>query len=212
MTDQNDNGRLVVGVTGASGAVYAHRLIECLCKADWEVHLVVSPHGQRLLREELGVTDLSPQSLLGHESARLIRHDYTDVGAAIASGSFPANGMIVCPCSGNTLASMATGLAANLLERAAAVTLKERRPLIVVPREMPVGRNDLLNALRLTEAGGIVCPASPGFYMKPRTIGDLVDFVVGRVLDLIRVPHTLDTRWADRIEAHPTPQDHGADS
>ncbi len=201
MIKRGGNGRIVVGVTGASGAAYARRLIECLCGGGIDVHLIVSPNGQRLLREELGVSEVSSEALFGRESKRLIRHAYADVGAEIGSGSFPTDGMIICPCSSNTLASIASGLADNLLHRAAAVTLKERRPLVVVPREMPVSRIDLLNALRLTEAGAVVCPASPGFYMKPDTIADLVDFVVGRVLDLVGVCHSLDTRWSDRLEA-----------
>jgi 4-hydroxy-3-polyprenylbenzoate decarboxylase len=109
--------------------------------------------------------------------------------------------MIVCPCSSNTLAAIAAGLANNLLDRAAAVTLKEGRRLIVVPREMPMSRIDLQNALRLSEAGAIVCPASPGFYMLPETVNDLVDFVVGKLLDLMDLPHDLNTRWSDRLDA-----------
>ncbi len=108
--------------------------------------------------------------------------------------------MIICPCSSNSLASIAAGLADNLLDRAAAVTLKEARRLIVVPREMPMSRIDILNALRLSEAGAIICPASPGFYMQPTTIADLVDFLVGKLLDLMAVPHQLQTRWADRLQ------------
>lgn len=119
----------------------------------------------------------------------------------LASGSFETDGMIVCPCSSNTLASIATGLAGNLLDRAVAVTLKERRRLIVVPREMPMSRIHLLNALRLSEAGAIICPACPGFYMQPTTVGDLVDFVIGRLLDLMDVSHQLNTQWADQLEA-----------
>lgn len=207
MIERRRNGRIVLGVTGASGAAYACRLIECLCDGGIDVHLIVSPNGQRLLREELGVSEVSSMALFGRDSERLIRHSYADVGAAIGSGSFPMDAMIICPCSSNTLASIASGLADNLLNRAAAVTLKERRPLVVVPREMPVSRIDLLNALRLTEAGAVICPASPGFYMKPETIADLVDFVVGRVLDLVGVCHSLDTRWSDRLEASGRHQD-----
>jgi 4-hydroxy-3-polyprenylbenzoate decarboxylase len=109
--------------------------------------------------------------------------------------------MIVCPCSSNTLGALASGLASNLLTRAAAVTLKESRRLIVVPREMPLSPIDIRNALRLSEAGAVICPASPGFYLRPQNVTDLVDFVVGRLLDLINVPHTLNTRWQGRAEA-----------
>ena len=143
----------------------------------------------------------SQERLLGRGCDRLILHEYRDVGALIASGSFRTDGMIVCPCSSNTLGALASGLAGNLLTRAAAVTLKERRRLIVVPREMPLSPIDLRNALRLSEAGAIICPASPGFYLRPRGVSDLVDFVVGRLLDLMGVAHALDTRWEGRGDA-----------
>jgi len=190
--------RLVVGVTGASGAAYARRLLECLCGAGVDVHLVVTPLGRRLLADELGIRQVSAVALLGHLDARLTVHGYRDVGSVLGSGSFSTDGMIVCPCSSNSLAAMAMGLADNLLDRAAAVTLKEMRRLVVVPREMPMSRIDLLNALRLSEAGAIICPASPGFYMQPKGVEDLVDFVVGKILDLVEVAHGLDTRWQDQ--------------
>lgn len=189
--------RIVVGVSGASGAVYAQRLVDCLARAGAEVHLIVTPNGRRLLRAELGLAELSVAGLLGRDCDQVTIHSYRDVGSTLASGSYRTDGMIVCPCSSNTLASIAAGLSDNLLDRAAAVTLKEARRLVVVPREMPMGRIDLLNALRLSEAGAIICPASPGFYMKPARIEDLVDFVVGKLLDLVDVPHGLNTRWTN---------------
>ncbi len=195
MAEHVDGKRIVVGITGASGAQYARRLIECLCDAEVEVDLVVSPNGKRLLHDELGIKDLSATALLGRRCDRLTIHSYRDVGAKLASGSCPTDGMIVCPCSSNTLGALAAGLAGNLLNRAAAVTLKEMRRLIVVPREMPISRIDLLNALRLSKAGAIICPASPGFYMMPETVDDLVDFVVGKLLDLVNIPHRLKTRY-----------------
>lgn len=200
MTPDRSSRKIVVGVTGASGAVYARRLIDCLCAANVEVHLVVSPHGRQLLREELGIEGDDVRALVGSDCDTLVRHSYRDVGSPLASGSFPTDGMIICPCSGNSLAAIANGIADNLLYRAAAVTLKERRRLVLVPREMPWGRIELLNALRLTESGAVVCPASPGFYMRPTVIEDLVDFVVGKLLDLVEVPHKLNTRWADQRE------------
>lgn len=199
MNSQQRNKRIVVGVTGASGALYARRLIDCLCQAGVEVHLVVSPNGRRLFMEELGFSDVNTPSLLGRDCDLVTIHPYRDVGATLASGSFATDGMVICPCSSNTLASVAAGLAGNLLDRAAAVTLKENRRLVMVPREMPMGRIDLLNALRLHEAGAIICPASPGFYMQPSHIDDLVDFVVGKLLDLVQVPHSLHTRWEDQV-------------
>lgn len=193
--------QIIVGITGASGAEYSRRLIECLCDGGADVHLIVTPLGKRLLHDELGVAEVTAEVLIGRTCEQIIIHSYRDVGSRLGSGSFPTDGMIVCPCSSNTLASIATGLADNLLDRAAAVTLKEVRRLIVVPREMPMSRIDLLNALRLSEAGAIICPASPGFYMLPKTVADLVDFVVGKLLDLVAVPHTLNTRWADQPAA-----------
>ena len=201
MNSREEPRRIIVGITGASGAEYARRLVECLCQAEHETHVIASPNGRRLFQEELGLSTVSADSLLGSDSDRVVVHNYRDVGAKIASGSFRTAGMIVCPCSTNTLGAIAAGLGDNLINRAAAVTLKEGRRLILVPREMPLSRIDLLNALRLQEAGAIICPASPGFYMEPKTIGDLIDFVVGKLLDLLNVPHELNTRWADRVDA-----------
>lgn len=200
MTDRGIGKHVIVGITGASGAAYARRLLECLCDGGATVHLVVSPNGKRLLLDELGVTEVSAAALVGRDCERIVIHPYSDVGAPIASGSFKTQGMIVCPCSSNTLAAIATGLAENLLHRAASVTLKEMRRLILVPREMPMDRIDLINALRLSEMRAVICPASPGFYMMPKTIADLVDSVVGKLLDLMDVPNRLNTRWADRLE------------
>jgi 4-hydroxy-3-polyprenylbenzoate decarboxylase len=201
MSGRADQVRIVVGVTGASGAGYARRLIECLCDAAVDVHLVVTPNGRRVLQDELGITDPTGEAFLGRKREQVTLHDYNDVGAVLGSGSFHTGGMIICPCSNNTLASIAAGLAGNLLERAAAVTLKERRRLILVTREMPMTRIDLLNALRLTQSGAIICPASPGFYLMPERVEDLIDFVVGKLLDLMDVPHGLSTRWADQLES-----------
>ena len=205
MNPSCDGKQIIVGVTGASGAIYARRFIECLCDAGATVHLIVTPNGKRLLSDELGLAEVSVRTMLGRDCDRVIIHPYRDVGSVIGSGSFRTDGMIVCPCSGNTLAAIAAGLGGNLLDRAAAVTLKESRRLILVPREMPLSRIELQNALRLSEAGAIICPASPGFYMLPTTIEDLVDFVVGKLLDLVDVAHQLNTRWADRIETPAKP-------
>jgi 4-hydroxy-3-polyprenylbenzoate decarboxylase len=205
MNEPGEGKQIIVGVTGASGAAYARRLIECLCDAGVTVHLVVTPNGKRLMSDELGLAEVSVHALLGRDCDRVIIHPYRDVGSTIGSGSFRTDGMIVCPCSGNTLAAIAAGLSNNLLDRAVAVTLKEGRRLVLVPREMPMSRIELQNALRLSEAGAIICPASPGFYMLPTTIDDLIDFVVGKLLDLVDVPHRLNTRWADRLEAPAKP-------
>jgi len=200
--------RFVVGVSGASGAAYSLRLIELLLAMGHEVHLVVSEYGRRLLFEEAGVARLDLESLApalaagdqrGSCEARLIVHPNKDVGAVIASGSFLHDGMAVLPCSSASLGQMATGSGSNLLCRAAMVTLKERRTLIVCHREMPLSHIDIENYERLSRAGAVVCPTNPGFYLGPRRVEDLVDFVVGKVLDLFKVGHELDTRWQERV-------------
>ena len=190
--------RIVVGISGASGAVYAKRLLQLLVRAEVETHLVVSPLGQRLLHDELGMegVDLAALSGQGQKPANLTLHNYRDVGASIASGSFQHDGMAIVPCSSNTLSAVATGAAQNLMHRAAHVTLKERRRLVLLHREMPLSLVDIRNMAAATEAGAIICPASPGFYMLPESIEQLVDFVVGRVLDLLHVAHDLNIRWA----------------
>ncbi len=187
---------LVVAVTGASGGAYAVRLLDCLEAAGRTVHLVASPMGQRLLLEECGIRSLEPAALFGRTSDRLVVHRYADVGSSLASGSFLTAGMVICPCSSNTLGAVASGLGDNLIARAAQVTLKEVRKLVLVHREMPLSGIDLENMLKLQRAGAIICPANPGFYLNPQSVQDLIDFVVGRVLDLLGVAHTLRIRYA----------------
>lgn len=204
--------RILVGISGASGAAYAQRCIRLLVAAGIETHLIVSPLGQRLLHDELGMEGIDLEALSGvTETSRMIRlHNYRDVGAPVASGSFLHNGMIVVPCSSNTLSAVAVGSQQNLLHRAAAVTLKERRRLVLVHREMPLTSVDIRNMQFVNEAGGIICPANPGFYMLPRTIDDLVDFVVARLLDLLGIEHDLPMRWGERmtnVEAPPHRRD-----
>ncbi len=187
--------RIVVGITGASGAVYARRVIELLAAAGVEVHLTVSTLGRRLLFDELGLKRIDPETLSGGRAHLVTVYNDNDVGAAIASGSFLHDGMLVVPCSGNTLGAIASGIADNLLKRAAAVTLKERRRLVLAYRESPAGHVDLCNMQRLSEAGAVIAPLAPGFYMNPRSIEDLVDFMAGRLLDLVGVEHDLAVRW-----------------
>lgn len=201
MSDMPCDKRIVVGVTGASGAVYARRLIGCLIEAGVEVHLVVSSWGRKLFLDELGIAVIDARSILGRAEDRLVTHSIKALDSKLASGSFHTDGMIICPCSSHTLGELAAGIGDSLIARAAAVTLKEGRRLIVVPREMPSSRIDLLNMLRLDEAGAIICPANPGFYMLPKTVDDIVDFVVGKLLDLLGVGHRLNTRWRPEIKA-----------
>jgi 4-hydroxy-3-polyprenylbenzoate decarboxylase len=194
--------RFVLGVSGASGAAYTLRLLDQLLALGHEVHLVVSDYGRRLLHDEAGITRLTIDQLAPThaESAagRLLIHPNKDVGAVIASGSFLHDGMAVLPCSSATLGALATGSGSNLLCRAAMVTLKERRPLVVCHRETPLSLIDIQNYRSLTLAGAIVCPTNPGFYLGPRSVGDLVDFMVGKVLDLLKVEHRLQTRWEEK--------------
>jgi 4-hydroxy-3-polyprenylbenzoate decarboxylase len=186
---------IVVAITGASGAQYAQRFIQGLVAAGVNVHLVVSPLGRRLLHDELGMETPDPAALAGATQHSITLYNYNDVGSKLASGSFLHNGMAIVPCSSNTLAEVAHGIGDNLISRAAAVTLKERRRLVIAHREMPLSPIDVNNYKILTDAGAIIAPANPGFYLNPTSVGDLVDFVAGKLLDLMGVPHALETRW-----------------
>ena len=206
----NQSRDLVLGITGASGAPYCVRLLEVLLAAGRTVHVSISPSATHVFRAELGRTiDLdrfTPAQLFGptpeQSAGRLVYHHHLDFGAGIASGSFLTAGMVICPCSMGTLAGVANGLSANLIQRAADVHLKERRKLIVVPRETPLGSIQLENMKRLADAGAIVLPAMPGFYHRPQSIDDLVNFVVGRICDQLGVEHELFKRWGEesRVE------------
>ena len=191
---------IVLAITGASGGPYAVRLLEALVAAGRPVWLLVSSHGWRLLQTETGIDTL--EALRAHVGAErwdawVTVYDDADRGARPASGSAKSAGMIVCPCSMGTLSAIATGSSRSLVERSADVALKERRTLVLVPRETPLSAIHLENMLRLTQAGATILPAMPGFYNRPRDIGDLVDFVVARVLDHIGVEHGLGHRWGD---------------
>ncbi len=186
---------IVTAITGASGALYAQRFIQGLVAAGVNVHLVVSPLGRRLLHDELGMETIDLPALAGSPAHTVTLYPYNDVGSKLASGSFLHDGMVVIPCSSNTLGEIAHGLGGNLISRAAAVTLKERRTLIVAHREMPLSPIDVTNYKILTDAGAIIAPTNPGFYLNPATVGEVVDFVAGKLLDLVGVRHTLDTRW-----------------
>jgi flavin prenyltransferase len=186
---------IVTAITGASGALYAQRFIQGLVVAGVNVHLVVSPLGRRLLHDELGMEVVDLESLAGAKNPPITLYNYNDVGAKLASGSFLHDGMVIVPCSSNTLAEVAHGLGGNLISRAAAVTLKERRRLILVHREMPLSAIDVNNYKILSDAGVILASANPGFYLNPTTVGEIVDFVAGKLLDLIGVKHSLETRW-----------------
>ncbi len=187
---------LVVAITGASGALYAIRFLHAAVAAGVHVHLVISPYGRRLLHDELGMEKPDLAALAGNaDGAGITLYNYNDVGSKLASGSFLHDGMVIVPCSSNTLAEVALGLGDNLISRAAAVSLKERRKLIIVHREMPLSPIDINNYKTLSDAGVILCPANPGFYLNPTTVLEVVDFVAGKLLDLCKIAHPLPTRW-----------------
>jgi flavin prenyltransferase len=190
---------IVFGITGASGAPYAVRLLQALTAAHRPVSLIVSKYGMRLLATESGIESMDGlRDAVGIEGwasyVEVFSND--DRGAPPASGSARTAGMVVCPCSMGTLSAIATGSSRSLIERAADVTLKEQRKLILVPRETPLSAIHLGNMLRLARAGAVVMPASPGFYHRPKQISDLIDFVVARILDQLGVEQNLAKPWA----------------
>ena len=194
------SGRFIVGVTGASGAVYARRFLELLAASGAEIHLIVTSWGRRLLKDELGMSQLDLDALTGGRGANVIVHNGNDVGAAPGSGSFQHDGMAIVPCSANTLGRIASGMTENLVQRAASCALKERRKLVICHRETPLSLIDIENMASVTRAGGIIAPLNPGIYLAPQSIDDLVDYMAGRLLDLRRGDHDLETRWEDRLQ------------
>lgn len=192
---------IVFAITGASGAPYAIRLLEQLIKARRAVQLVISSHGFRLLETECDVrsaAELRERVGASGWDEHVTLFDDTNRGGAPASGSAMNAGMVICPCSMGTLSAISVGASRSLIERAADVVLKERRPLVLVPRESPLSAIHLENMLRVTRAGAVVLPASPGFYHRPSSIDQLVDFVVARVLDHLGMDHDLVRRWDGR--------------
>ncbi|ASA22927.1 UbiX family flavin prenyltransferase [Paenibacillus donghaensis] len=191
----------VVGITGASGAVYGFRLIESLLSLGYTVHLVVSNAGWRVCKEEMGLNVTSREEFLqerfGGYPGKLLYHPVADIGASIASGSFRVEGMIIMPCSMGTLSAIASGSSDNLMTRAADVMLKEGRPLVLVPRETPLHAIHLENMLKLSRLGVRMIPAMPAFYFGPQSMEDLIDFMVGKVLDSFNIEHTLFRRWGE---------------
>jgi flavin prenyltransferase len=225
---------ICIGITGASGAIYAVRLLEVLRAAGRDVHLTISPSGRDVIRQELKLNvdldDFQPASLLLGEGAppqdskisllrsaagistsdsnvlgsglhrpgEIVYYHWQDFMAPVASGSFLTGGMVICPTSGTTLSAVAAGSAGNLIQRAAEVHLKERRKLVLVPRETPLSLAHIDNMRRVTEAGAVVLPASPGWYHDVRSVRDLVDFVVARICDQLGIEHALTRRWGTK--------------
>jgi len=198
-----DHPTIAVGITGASGAIYAVRTVAALLERGCRVEVVVSDFGRRLLRDELGpeaAVDSFEKYLRdrfgeGVDRGSLLLHPNKDVGATIASGSYRCSAMVIVPCSMKTLAGVANGLSRNLIERAADVVLKERRRLVIVPRETPMSLPQLKNLVLCAEAGAVVLPAMPAFYQHPQTFDDLADFVAGKILSALGFEHELYPAW-----------------
>jgi flavin prenyltransferase len=197
---------LVLAMTGASGSPYGLRLLEVLLRAGRTVHLTISPPAVDVLLQEVDLRvnlgRFQLRDLLGDKAdlaapQQVQYHDYRDFQAGIASGSFLTGGMVVCPCSMGTVAAIAHGTSQNLIHRAADVHLKERRKLILVPRETPLGIVQLRNLTAVAEAGAVVLPAMPAFYTRPRGLEDIVDFVVGRICDQLGIEHQMLKRWGE---------------
>ncbi len=200
-----DERPIVLAMTGASGTPYAVRLLQALCRSGRPIHLTISTSATQVFREEMGLEvslgrfDPSVFGDLG-PNPQLHYHRHGDFGAGIASGSFRTAGMVVAPCSMSTLASIAHGITTNLVTRAADVHLKERRKLILVPRETPLSLVHLENMTAVTRAGAVVLPAMPGWYHEPKTLDDLINFVVSRILDQLGVDNSMIKRWGNASE------------
>jgi 4-hydroxy-3-polyprenylbenzoate decarboxylase len=203
----SDARRITLAVTGASGALYAVRTLAALLEHGCAVDLIVTDFGRRLLRDELG-DDAAVERLRPYlaarfgssvERGRFTLHSNKDLGASVASGSRVSHGMAIVPCSMKTLAGVAHGLSRNLVERAADVMLKERRPLVIVPRETPMSLPQLRNMVACAEAGATVLPAMPAFYQRPATLDDLADFLAGKILSALGFEHALYPEWTGQV-------------
>ncbi len=200
---------VAIAVTGASGAVYATRTLAALLERGVHVELIVSDYGRRLLRDELGeqasidrlVPFLIDKYGSGVAAGTVTVHSNRDLGATIASGSHGCSGMAIVPCSMKTLAAVAHGLSRNLIERAADVMLKERRRLVIVPRETPMSLPQLRNMVLCAEAGAIILPAMPAFYQQPKTLDDLADFLAGKILSALGFEHNLYPAWTGQVQS-----------
>ena len=190
---------IILGISGASGAVYARRLLDLFEKAVARTHVIFTNPGRAVFAHELALDEFSTSAIIGRDSERISWHDNANLFSPLASGSTKFDAMVICPCSSHTVAAVAAGLADTLLLRSAYVTLKQKRPLVLVHRETPVTAIDLENMLRITRAGGTICPACPPFYHHPRNIDPLIDALAARVLDLLGVDHNLSVRWSPPV-------------
>ena len=184
--------KLIVGITGGSGVIYGIKFLEALFELNVETHLVISEWGEKTIRIETNFTPEYVKSMVSKN------YDPHNMASLISSGSFISDGMVIIPCSMKTLSSIANGYDDNLISRAADVCLKEGRRLVIVPRETPLSRIHLINMLRLSKAGAVLLPAMPGFYHKPESVDDIVNHIVGKVLDQFSIPNNLFKRWAER--------------
>jgi len=190
-----------VGISGASGAAYAVRLLQALVELPEidRIHLVISRNGFTLLKQEMAISvsqkNFKVEQLIGKKTGKIRFYDNMNFYSPIASGSYPTSGMIIIPCSTGTLGAIASGTSGNLMQRGAEVVLKERKKLVLVIRETPMSSIHLENCLRVTQAGAVILPASPGFYHRPTAISDLIDFVVARALDQFDLNHNIGKRW-----------------
>lgn len=189
--------RYIVGITGASGSIYGIRLTEELLKCGSEVHLIITDSGEKVINYETGYSTDSLIKHLEEHGGSISVHDINNLFAPTASGSFKTEGMIIMPCSMATLGEIANGVSKNLLGRSADAALKERRKLIIVPRETPFNTIHLKNMLSLSEAGAVILPAMPGFYHKPETALDMINFVVGKVMDSLGIENQLFRKWGN---------------
>ncbi len=210
--------RVVLGITGASGAVYAVRLLQVLCRGDYEIHLAISPSGAAVIKQELDLainlrspdlaalvnfvppwsaTPTSPTIVGPDRLAQIRYHQHDDFMTPIASGSFRTRAMVICPCSGSTLSGIARAAASNLIQRAAEVHLKEHRKLVLVPRETPLSVLQLENMHRIAASGGVILPAMPGWYHGVDSLDSLVNFIVSRILDQLDIHNSLMQRWGE---------------
>ncbi len=197
--------RVIIGITGASGGIYAVRTIRAFLIHGFEIHLIVSDYGNFVLKDECGIDlkNTEPmevfRAMFGSDvgNGTIIKYNFRDLTARISSGSFETEGMVIVPCSVKTLSGVASGISSNLIERSADVCLKENRPLVLVFRETPLNLIHIQNMLTLAQAGAKILPASPAFYQKPKTFEDLADFIAGKILSLFKVEHNLYKKWGE---------------